>query len=111
MDARSHPGRHLSSDNVALAQSWQGGGRLVLFLQGDEDAIVPPEQSEKMYQALVKKGIPTAYILFHQEQHGFRQAANIKRTVEAIAYFFSKILGFQLADKIEPVKIENFDEK
>lgn len=83
----------------------------VLFLQGDEDAIVPPEQSEKMYEVLVKKGIPTAYILFHQEQHGFRQAANIKRTVEAIAYFFSQILGFKLADKIEPVKIENFDAK
>jgi dipeptidyl aminopeptidase/acylaminoacyl peptidase len=83
----------------------------VILLQGAEDEIVPPAQSEKMYESLLKRGIPTAYILFKGEQHGFRQAANIKRSIEATAYFFSKILGFSLADPVEPVKIENFPEK
>lgn len=82
----------------------------ILFLQGDEDAIVPPPQSEKMYRSLLERKIPTAYLLFEKEQHGFRQAANIKRSIEATAYFFSKILGFQLSDRIEPVKIDNFHE-
>jgi dipeptidyl aminopeptidase/acylaminoacyl peptidase len=79
----------------------------ILLLQGDEDAIVPPPQSDLMYQSLLKRGIPTAYILFKGEQHGFRQAAHIKRAIEAELYFLSKIFGFPLADKIEPVEIKN----
>lgn len=82
----------------------------IILLQGDEDEIVPPPQSEKMYNSLLERGIPTAYLLFEKEQHGFRQAANIKRSIEATAYFFSKILGFELADQVEPVKIDNFHE-
>jgi dipeptidyl aminopeptidase/acylaminoacyl peptidase len=82
----------------------------IILLQGDEDKIVPPSQSEKMYQSLLNRGIPTAYLLFKNEQHGFRQSDNIKRSLEAEAYFFSKIFGFKLADSIEPVEIANFDE-
>lgn len=82
----------------------------ILLLQGDEDEIVPPPQSEKMYRSLLNRGIPTAYLLFEKEQHGFRQAVNIKRSIEATAYFFSKILKFDLADQVEPVKIDNFHE-
>jgi dipeptidyl aminopeptidase/acylaminoacyl peptidase len=80
----------------------------IILLQGDEDAIVPPAQSTLMYESLLKRGIPTAYLLFKGEQHGFRQSANIKRSIEAEAYFFSKIFGFTLADKVEPVDIKNF---
>ncbi len=80
----------------------------IILLQGDEDAIVPPPQSEMMYQSLLKRGIPTAYLLFAKEQHGFRQAANIKRSIEAESYFLSKIFGYTLADKIEAVDIKNF---
>jgi dipeptidyl aminopeptidase/acylaminoacyl peptidase len=82
----------------------------IILLQGDEDKIVPPAQSEKMYQSLLERGIPTAYLLFEKEQHGFRSSANIKRSIEAESYFFSKIFGYELAGDIEPVKIENFDE-
>ncbi len=82
----------------------------IILLQGDEDEIVPPAQSELMYLSLLKRGIPTAYLLFAKEQHGFRQAANIRRSIEAEAYFFSKIFGFELADKVDPVEIANLDE-
>ena len=80
---------------------------LILF-QGDEDKIVPPSQSQLMFEAVRAKGLPTAYLLFKGEQHGFRKAENIRRSLEAELYFYSKIFGFTLSDEIEPVKIENF---
>jgi len=79
----------------------------VIFFQGLEDKVVLPNQAELMVDALKKKGIPVAYIPFEGEQHGFRRAENIKRSLEAELYFYSKVFGFELADEIEPVKIEN----
>ncbi len=79
---------------------------LILF-QGDEDKIVPPSQSQMMFEAVRAKEVPVAYLLFKGEQHGFRKAENIKRSLEAELYFYSKVFGFPLADPIEPVQIEN----
>ncbi len=79
----------------------------VIFFQGLEDRVVPPNQSELMVEALRKRGIPVAYVPFAGEQHGFRGAENIKRSLEAELYFYAKVFGFQIADPIEPVKIEN----
>lgn len=50
----------------------------VAFFQGLEDKVVPPNQAQAMYDALAAKGITTALVLFEGEQHGFRQAANIR---------------------------------
>lgn len=80
----------------------------VIFFQGLEDAIVPPNQAERMVAALQAKGIPVAYVPFAGEQHGFRQAANLKRALEAELYFYAQILGFPLAELIEPVPIANW---
>ena len=79
---------------------------LILF-QGLEDQIVPPNQAETMFDAVRAKGIPTAYIPFEGEQHGFRRSENIKRALEAELYFYSKVFEFDLADWIEPVEIVN----
>jgi dipeptidyl aminopeptidase/acylaminoacyl peptidase len=79
----------------------------IIFFQGDEDKVVPPDQAEAMVNALRRKGIPTAYILFQGEQHGFRQAQNIKRALDAELYFYSRIFGFELADGIDPALIDN----
>lgn len=79
---------------------------LILF-QGLEDKIVPPNQAEMMFDAVKRKGIPVAYLPFPGEQHGFRQASNIKRALEAELYFYSRVFGFPLAEAIEPVQIEN----
>ncbi|MBN2074868.1 MAG: S9 family peptidase [Dehalococcoidales bacterium] len=81
----------------------------VIFFQGDEDKVVPPDQAGLMVNALREKGIPVAYLLFEGEQHGFRKAENIKRALDAELYFYSKIFGFEPADHIEPVMIENLD--
>ncbi len=79
----------------------------VIFFQGLEDRVVPPSQSEMMVEALRKRGIPVAYIAFEGEQHGFRKAENIKRALEAELYFYAKVFGFEIADAVEPVQIEN----
>ncbi len=78
----------------------------VIFFQGLEDKVVPPNQAEAMVEVLVAKGLPVAYVAFPEEQHGFRQAANIKRALEAELYFYSQIFAFPLAEKIEPVIIQ-----
>jgi len=64
----------------------------VIFFQGDEDRIVPPNQTEKMVEAIRAKGLPVAYLLFAGEQHGFRKAENIKRALDAELYFYSTLL-------------------
>ena len=79
----------------------------MIFFQGLEDKVVPPHQSELIVEALREKGLPVAYLAFEGEQHGFRRAANIKRSLEAELFFYSRIFGFELADTVEPVQIEN----
>lgn len=76
----------------------------MLVMQGMEDKIVPPSQSEAIVAALAAKNIPHAYLEFEGEQHGFRQAANIVRSLEAELWFYGRVLGFEPADDIEPPK-------
>ena len=78
----------------------------VIIFQGLEDEIVPPSQAEAMVEALKAKGVPYAYLPFPGEQHGFRIAANIRRTLDAELYFYGKIFGFEPAGEVEPVAIE-----
>ena len=79
----------------------------LLLLQGLEDEIVPPNQAEMMFEAVKAKGLPTAYVPFEGEQHGFRRSENIERALEAELYFYSRVFGFEPADAIEPLEIEN----
>ena len=79
----------------------------VLILQGLEDAIVPPNQAERMLETLKENKIPVAYVPFPEEQHGFRKAANIQRSLEAELYFYSQVFKFKPAENLQPVKIFN----
>jgi len=79
----------------------------IILFQGLEDKVVPPNQAEMMVKAVRSKGLPVAYVAFEGEQHGFRKAENVKRTLEAELYFYSKIFGFELTETIEPVQIYN----
>ena len=79
----------------------------VIFFQGLEDKIVPPNQAEAMVAALRAKKLPVAYVAFEGEQHGFRRAENIKRSLEAELYFYSKVFKFELPNPVEPVEIDN----
>jgi len=79
---------------------------LILF-QGLEDKVVPPNQSAMMAEAVRAKGLPVAYLEFEGEQHGFRKAETIVRSLEAELYFYGAVFGFTPADAIEPVPIDN----
>ncbi len=82
----------------------------VIFLQGLEDLVVPPDQSERMAEVLRQKGLPVAYVAFEGEQHGFRRAGTIKRALEAELTFYSRVFGFGLAEPVERVEIDNLPE-
>ena len=81
----------------------------VIFFQGMEDRVVPPSQAETMVVALKNKGIAVSYVSFEKEQHGFRHASTIKATLDSELYFYSVILGFNPADKLSKIPIENAD--
>ena len=79
----------------------------VILFQGLEDRVVPPNQAETMLAAVRAKGLPVAYVPFEGEQHGFRRAENKVRALEAELYFYARVFGFELADPVAPVRIEN----
>jgi dipeptidyl aminopeptidase/acylaminoacyl peptidase len=87
----------------------EGIDRPLAVFQGAEDAIVPPEQSEMIVEALRVRGVPVAYVRFEGEQHGFRQAANIRRALDGELSFYAQVLGFDLpaSEAIEPIDIAN----
>ncbi|QGG94686.1 S9 family peptidase [Actinomarinicola tropica] len=82
-----------------------GFDRPLIVFQGLEDEIVPPNQSEAIVAALEERGVPVAYVAFEGEQHGFRRAENIRRVLEAELWFYGHVLGFEPADRIDPVEL------
>jgi dipeptidyl aminopeptidase/acylaminoacyl peptidase len=83
--------------------------RPLIVLQGAEDEVVPPNQSEMIVDALRARGTPVAYLLFEGEQHGFRREENIRRALDAELSFYAQVFGFDLPaeEGIEPVVVEN----
>lgn len=82
----------------------------IIFFQGLDDRVVPPNQTEAMVNALREKGIPVAYVPFPGEQHGFRRAENIRVAIDGELYFFSTVLAFEIAPgdaKSSAIRIEN----
>ncbi len=67
----------------------------VIFFQGLEDRVVPPNQAEAMVAVLARRDIPHAYVAFEGEQHGFRRAENIRTALDGELYFYSRIFGFE----------------
>jgi dipeptidyl aminopeptidase/acylaminoacyl peptidase len=83
--------------------------RPLIVLQGAEDAVVPPAQSERIVAVLRAKGVPVAYLVFPGEQHGFRRAESIRRALDAELSFYAQVLGFALpaGEGIAPVEVAN----
>ena len=81
--------------------------RPMIFFQGLDDKVVPPQQSEVMVEALKKSGVPVAYMTLEGEGHGFRKADSIVRTLEAELYFYLRIFGMTERDAVAPVAIDN----
>jgi dipeptidyl aminopeptidase/acylaminoacyl peptidase len=79
----------------------------LLLLQGADDAVVPPNQAETMAAAVRAKGLPVAMIIFAGEGHGFRRADSIRAALEAQLFFLGRVFGFQPADRLPPIEIDN----
>jgi dipeptidyl aminopeptidase/acylaminoacyl peptidase len=63
--------------------------RPVIFFQGSEDRVVPPDQTAQMVEALRRRNVPVGFMLFAGEQHGFRRAANMQRALDGELYFYA----------------------
>ncbi|MFK7993344.1 MAG: alpha/beta hydrolase family protein [Granulosicoccus sp.] len=94
--AERSPINHLSGFNAPM-----------IVLQGAEDAIVPPNQSRMIVDALDKRGLPVAYLEFEGEQHGFRKSETIiKATLSELA-FYGKVFGFTPSGDTTDIDIRN----
>jgi dipeptidyl aminopeptidase/acylaminoacyl peptidase len=79
----------------------------IILLQGLEDRVVPPNQSEMMAAAARAKGLPVAYLAFAGEQHGFRKAETIVRSLEAELFFYGAVFSFTPAGTLPEIVIDN----
>jgi dipeptidyl aminopeptidase/acylaminoacyl peptidase len=84
--------------------------RPMIFFQGLDDKVVPPQQSEVMVNALREAGVPVAYITLEGEGHGFRKADSIIRTLEAELYFYLRVFGIASPEALATVAIDNLPE-
>jgi dipeptidyl aminopeptidase/acylaminoacyl peptidase len=79
----------------------------IIFFQGLEDRVVPPNQAQLMVEALRRKGLPVAYMTFAGEQHGFRKAETIQTVLRAELAFYGRVFGFEPADGLPDLAIDN----
>jgi dipeptidyl aminopeptidase/acylaminoacyl peptidase len=64
----------------------------VIFFQGELDAVVVPEQTRAMLEALVERGIPAEGHFYPEERHGFRKAENLAHALESEWAFYRKVI-------------------
>lgn len=81
----------------------------VLFLQGMQDKVVPPDQAQAMVDALSERGIPVAHVCFENERHGFRDAGNIVTAIESERAFYTKVLDIPDVEDLLELRIEHFE--
>jgi dipeptidyl aminopeptidase/acylaminoacyl peptidase len=82
-------------------------GAPILLLQGTEDPVVPPIQTEAMAAAARAKGLPVAVVMYPGEGHGFRRADTIVAATRAQLYFLGRVLGLTPADDVPAIPIDN----
>ncbi len=81
----------------------------VIFFQGLEDKVVPPQQTVGMADALREKRLPVACLLFEGEAHGFRKAETIEKSLQAELYFYATLLDFPVPDDCPAIEIDNLE--
>jgi dipeptidyl aminopeptidase/acylaminoacyl peptidase len=64
----------------------------VLLLQGEDDPVVPPEQTRSMAEALRRRGVHVGVRSFPGESHGFRRAETLVAAYEAELEFYGEVL-------------------
>ena len=79
----------------------------IIFFQGLDDRVVPPNQAELMADALDRQRLPVACLMFEGEGHGFRKADTVRRCLEAELAFYGRVFGFDPADTLPSLDIRN----
>ncbi|WP_433768702.1 prolyl oligopeptidase family serine peptidase [Pseudomonas putida] len=64
----------------------------VIFFQGELDAVVVPQQTRDMVEALQNKGILVEAHYYALERHGFRQAGNQAHALEQEWLFYRRVM-------------------
>jgi dipeptidyl aminopeptidase/acylaminoacyl peptidase len=77
----------------------------LLTLQGLDDRVVPPSQSEQLVEALKRNGVPHVYLAFEGEGHGFRKRESLVRAQQATLAFLGRVFGFEPADALPPLEL------
>lgn len=67
----------------------------VLFVQGLDDTVVPPEHGRAMVASLRLAGVGALLIEVEGEGHGFHLASTRARALEAELAFYGQVLGFE----------------
>ncbi|MCK2219838.1 prolyl oligopeptidase family serine peptidase [Actinomadura sp. ATCC 31491] len=65
----------------------------MLLLQGLDDPVVPPEQSEAFADALSERGVACTYLAFEGESHGFRRTETRTAALAAELAFYQQIFS------------------
>jgi len=65
----------------------------VIFFQGELDAVVVPEQTRSMLDALKGNGIEAEGHFYAGERHGFRKAENLAHALEEEWKFYCRVLS------------------
>lgn len=78
----------------------------VIFFQGSEDKVVPPEQTRSMARTLKESGVPVAFHEFEGEGHGFRRGGTIEAVLSLEYAFYCRVLGLEPAETLPAVKLE-----
>jgi dipeptidyl aminopeptidase/acylaminoacyl peptidase len=94
-------------DSRSPLQHLDGFKAPLIVFQGADDPVVPPDQSERIVDALRARGAPVAYLLYPGESHGFRKPATIISSLQSELSFYGQVFGFAPADELPPLVIEN----
>src|SRR5690606_10763931 len=81
--------------------------RPMIFFQGLDDMVVPPQQSETMVYALRARRVPGAYLTLEGEGHGCSEPEGVETTLESELVFYLRVFGIPVPDGLPAPDIEN----
>lgn len=77
----------------------------ILFFQGADDVVVPPNQAERMIEALRARKVACAYEKFEGEGHGFTKSSTKRRCLDAQHDFLARVFGFEPPPGVDAVEL------
>jgi dipeptidyl aminopeptidase/acylaminoacyl peptidase len=76
--------------------------RPLLVVQGDQDARVKKDQSDRIVESLKKRGVPVHYLVLENEGHGFSRNESYQAAYEATDRFLDRYLAGDTSATVLP---------